>query len=531
MAKHRAGNRRIITISLPEEIARKLDMNVGKGKNIGRSAIISNMISKSLDSKTKSIESTKPPRKKINNDSSNMRQEKDTMGYIDVPQNVYYGAQTARSLINFNIGKDLMPRSIIRAFGILKQSAAEANISLGELDPKIGNFIIEACDEVISGELDNHFPLKIWQTGSGTQTNMNANEVIANRAIELSGGILGSKTPVHPNDHVNRAQSSNDTFPTAMHLAAVEEIYHKLLPSVRNLRLQLAKKVKEFQGIVKIGRTHLMDAVPLTLSQEFGGYVAMLDSDISRIEFSLTDLFELALGGTAVGTGLNSHRDFSDMVAKIMAEKTGLPFESAENKFSQLAAHDALVATSGALNTLAVSLMKIANDIRWLSSGPRCGIGELSLPANEPGSSIMPGKVNPTQAEALTMVCCQVMGNNTAISIGGSQGNFELNVFKPMIIYNILQSITLLSDSCKSFTDNCIIGITANKEKINDHLENSLMLVTALNSHIGYDNAAKIAKNAHNNNLTLRQSAIELKMLTNDEFNSLVIPKDMTGPK
>jgi fumarate hydratase class II len=316
-----------------------------------------------------------------------------------------------------------------------------------------------------------------------------------------------------------------------MHLAAVEEIYHKLLPSVRNLRLQLAEKVVEFQGIVKIGRTHLMDAVPLTLSQEFGGYVAMLDSDISRIEFSLTDLFELALGGTAVGTGLNSHRDFSDTVAKIMAEKTGLPFESAENKFSQLAAHDALVATSGALNTLAVSLMKIANDIRWLSSGPRCGIGELSLPANEPGSSIMPGKVNPTQAEALTMVCCQVMGNNTAISIGGSQGNFELNVFKPMIIYNILQSITLLSDSCKSFTDNCIIGITANKEKINDHLENSLMLVTALNSHIGYDNAAKIAKNAHNNNLTLRQSAIELKMLTNDEFNSLVIAKDMTGPK
>ena len=316
-----------------------------------------------------------------------------------------------------------------------------------------------------------------------------------------------------------------------MHLAAVEEIYHKLLPSVRNLRLQLAEKVVEFQGIVKIGRTHLMDAVPLTLSQEFGGYVAMLDSDISRIEFSLTDLFELALGGTAVGTGLNSHRDFSDTVAKIMAEKTGLPFESAENKFSQLAAHDALVATSGALNTLAVSLMKIANDIRWLSSGPRCGIGELSLPANEPGSSIMPGKVNPTQAEALTMVCCQVMGNNTAISIGGSQGNFELNVFKPMIIYNILQSITLLSDSCKSFTDNCIIGITANQEKINDHLENSLMLVTALNSHIGYDNAAKIAKNAHNNNLTLRQSAIELKMLTNDEFNSLVIPKDMTGPK
>jgi fumarate hydratase class II len=531
MAKHRAGNRRIITISLPEEIARKLDMNVGKGKNIGRSAIISDMITKSFDTQTNSIRSIDPVPKEINYDLSNMRQEKDTMGHISVPKNVYYGAQTARSLINFNIGNDLMPRSIIRAFGILKQSAAEANISLGELDPKVGNLIIDACNEVISGELDNHFPLKIWQTGSGTQTNMNANEVIANRAIELTGGILGSKTPVHPNDHVNMAQSSNDTFPTAMHLAAVQDIHHELLPSIRNLRSQLAKKVEEFQGIVKIGRTHLMDAVPLTLSQEFGGYVAMLDSDISRIEFSLIDLFELALGGTAVGTGLNSHRDFSDTVAKIMAQKTGLPFESAENKFSQLAAHDALVATSGSLNTLAVSLMKIANDIRWLSSGPRCGIGELSLPANEPGSSIMPGKVNPTQAEALTMVCCQVMGNNAAISIGGSQGNFELNVFKPMIIYNILHSITLLSDSCKSFTNNCVIGITANKEKINNHLENSLMLVTALNSHIGYDNAAKIAKNAHNNNLTLRQSAIDLKMLTNDEFNSLVIPRDMTGPK
>ena len=531
MAKHRAGDRRIITISLPEEIAKKLDMNVGKGKNIGRSAIISKMISDSLNSTVKSIESTNIIPKEINIDSQKTRQEKDTMGYIDVPQNVYYGAQTARSLINFNIGNDLMPRSIIRAFGILKQSAAEANIVLGELDSKVGNLIIEACTEVISGELDNHFPLKIWQTGSGTQTNMNANEVIANRAIEISGGVLGSKTPVHPNDHVNRAQSSNDTFPTAMHLAAVEEIYHKLLPSVRNLRLELAKKAQEFEGIVKIGRTHLMDAVPLTLSQEFGGYVAMLDLDIIRIESSLTDLFELALGGTAVGTGLNSHRDFATTVAKIMAKKTGLPFESAQNKFSQLAAHDALVAASGALNTLSVSLMKIANDIRWLSSGPRCGIGEISLPANEPGSSIMPGKVNPTQAEALTMVCCQVMGNNSAISIGGSQGNFELNVFKPMIIHNILQSITLLSDSCNSFTSNCIIGITANEERINEHLENSLMLVTALNSHIGYDNAAKIAKHAHNNKLTLRESSIELKMLTNDEFNSLVIAKEMTGPK
>lgn len=530
MAKHRAGNRRIITISLPEEIALKLDLNVGKGKNIGRSATISKMISESLDSKTTSVKSIKKLPKKINIKSKKIRQEKDTIGFVDVPQDVYYGAQTARSLVNFNIGNDLMPRSIIRAFGILKQSAAETNISLGELDKKVGKLIIKACDEVISGELDDHFPLKIWQTGSGTQTNMNANEVIANRAIELSGGILGSKSPVHPNDHVNRAQSSNDTFPTAMHLAAVEEIYHKLLPSVRNLKLSLEKKTKEFEGIVKIGRTHLMDAVPITLSQEFSGYVAMLDSDISRIEFSLTDLFELALGGTAVGTGLNSHRDFATLVAKSMAKKTGLPFETSQNKFSQLAAHDALVATSGSLNTLAVSLMKIANDIRWLSSGPRCGIGEISLPENEPGSSIMPGKVNPTQAEALTMVCCQVMGNNTAITIGGSQGNFELNVFKPMIIHNILQSITLLSDSCDSFTKNCIVGITANKDRINDHLENSLMLVTALNSHIGYDNAAKIAKHAHKNNMTLRQSSIELKLLSNDQFNSLVVAKEMTGP-
>tara|TARA_B100001142_G_scaffold16168_1_gene15094 strand:- start:1518 stop:3113 length:1596 start_codon:yes stop_codon:yes gene_type:complete len=530
MAKHRAGNRRIITISLPEEIALKLDLNVGKGKNIGRSATISKMISESLDSKTTSVKSIKKLPKKINIKSKKIRQEKDTIGFVDVPQDVYYGAQTARSLVNFNIGNDLMPRSIIRAFGILKQSAAETNISLGELDKKVGKLIIKACDEVISGELDNHFPLKIWQTGSGTQTNMNANEVIANRAIELSGGILGSKSPVHPNDHVNRAQSSNDTFPTAMHLAAVEEIYHKLLPSVRNLKLSLEKKTQEFEGIVKIGRTHLMDAVPITLSQEFSGYVAMLDSDISRIEFSLTDLFELALGGTAVGTGLNSHRDFATLVAKSMAKKTGLPFETSQNKFSQLAAHDALVATSGSLNTLAVSLMKIANDIRWLSSGPRCGIGEISLPENEPGSSIMPGKVNPTQAEALTMVCCQVMGNNTAITIGGSQGNFELNVFKPMIIHNILQSITLLSDSCDSFTKNCIVGITPNKDRINDHLENSLMLVTALNSHIGYDNAAKIAKHAHKNNMTLRQSSIELKLLSNDQFNSLVVAKEMTGP-
>ena len=532
MAKHRIGNRRIITISVPEEIARKLDLSVGKGKNTGRSATISRMISESLDTKTNpplSVPTIK--QKNIENKNQDIREEKDTMGVINVPANRYYGAQTARSLINFDIGHDLMPRSIIRAFGVLKQAAAETNVELDQLEPEIGELIVKACDEVISGKLDGHFPLKIWQTGSGTQTNMNANEVIANRAIEIAGGTLGSKSPVHPNDHVNRSQSSNDTFPTAMHLATTEEIYHQLLPAIRHLRSELANKIIEFDGIVKIGRTHLMDAVPLTLSQEFSGYVEMIDANITRIEFTLTDLFELALGGTAVGTGLNSHPDFAERVAIKMAEKTGLPFETANNKFAQIAAHDATVASSGALNTLANSLMKIANDIRWLGSGPRCGFGELSLPANEPGSSIMPGKVNPTQAEAMTMICCQVMGNNTAISIGGSQGNFELNVFKPMIIHNILHSIRLLSDGCKSFTNNCIIGITANEEQINTHLENSLMLVTALNSHIGYDNAAKIAKHAHQNNLTLRQSAIQLEMLTNEQFDQWVIAKNMIGPK
>ena len=460
-----------------------------------------------------------------------VRIEADTMGELEVPADRYYGCQTARSLINFDIGEDKMPRGVIRAFGILKQAAAKVNSDLGQLDSDVAKLIISAAEEVINGALDDHFPLRVWQTGSGTQSNMNANEVIANRAIEMAGGVLGSKSPVHPNDHVNRAQSSNDTFPTAMHIASAEAITHELIPSLIALRDALAKKSEDWSDIVKIGRTHLMDAVPLTLGQEASGWVAQLDADVRRIEFALEDIHELALGGTAVGTGLNTHPEFANRVASAIALKTNLPFITAPNKFSQLAAHDAIVAASGALNTLAVSLMKIANDIRWLGSGPRCGLQELSLPANEPGSSIMPGKVNPTQSEAMTMVCCQVMGNHTAITVGGSQGNFELNVFKPMIIYNILQSITLLSDSCKSFTDNCIIGITANQEKINDHLENSLMLVTALNSHIGYDNAAKIAKNAHNNNLTLRQSAIELKMLTNDEFNSLVIPKDMTGPK
>jgi fumarate hydratase class II len=358
---------------------------------------------------------------------------------------------------------------------------------------------------------------------------MNANEVIANRAIEFAGGELGSNDPIHPNDHVNRGQSSNDTFPTAMHIAAAEELVHTLLPQVRHLRDALAAKVEDFAGIVKIGRTHLMDAVPLTLSQEFSGYVAMLDANLRRIEFSLTDIYELALGGTAVGTGLNTHAEFADMVAKGIAERTELPFTSAANKFAQLAAHDAIVAASGALNTLAASLMKIANDIRWLGSGPRCGFGELSLPANEPGSSIMPGKVNPTQAEAMTMVCCQVMGNHTAITIGGSQGNFELNVYKPMMIHNLLHSCRILSDSCRTFTDRCVVGLEANEENIRSHLENSLMLVTALNNHIGYDKAAQIAKHAHENGLTLRRSALELGMLTEDQFDAWVKPEDMTG--
>ncbi|MEE2759780.1 MAG: class II fumarate hydratase [Candidatus Thermoplasmatota archaeon] len=460
-----------------------------------------------------------------------MRIEEDTMGSLEVPADRYFGCQTARSLINFDIGEDRMPRGVIRGFGVLKQAAAITNKELGTLDGDIADLIVRAAEEVISGELDSHFPLRVWQTGSGTQSNMNTNEVIANRAIELAGGVLGSKKPVHPNDHVNKAQSSNDTFPTAMHIAGAEALFHSLRPAVKHLREALSTKVDEFEGIVKIGRTHLMDAVPLTLSQEFGGYVSMLDADLRRIDFALEDLYELALGGTAVGTGLNTHPEFAETVASHIAEKTGLPFVTAENKFAQLAAHDAVVAASGALNTLAASLMKIANDIRWLGSGPRCGLGELSLPANEPGSSIMPGKVNPTQAEAMTMVCCQVMGNHTAISIGGSQGNFELNVYKPMMIHNLLHSSRILSDTCRAFADRCVIGLEANQDAIQAHLENSLMLVTALNNHIGYDKAAKIAKNAHEKGLTLRDSALELGLLTNEQFEQWVRPEEMTGPK
>ena len=458
-----------------------------------------------------------------------VRIEADTMGELEVPADRYYGCQTARSLINFDIGDDKMPRGVIRAFGILKQAAAKVNSDLGQLDGKVAKLIISAAEEVINGELDDHFPLRVWQTGSGTQSNMNTNEVIANRAIEIAGGVLGSKSPVHPNDHVNRAQSSNDTFPTAMHIASAEAITSELIPSLVLLRDALAKKSDDWSDIVKIGRTHLMDAVPLTLGQEASGWVAQLDADIRRIEFALEDLHELALGGTAVGTGLNTHPEFANRVASAIALKTNLPFVSAPNKFSQLAAHDAIVAASGVLNTLAVSLMKIANDIRWLGSGPRCGLQELSLPANEPGSSIMPGKVNPTQSEAMTMVCCQVMGNHTAITVGGSQGNFELNVFKPMMIHNLLHSVRILSDSMRAFRTKCVEGIEPNKGMIKNHLENSLMLVTALNNHIGYDKAAKIAKKAHEEGTTLREAALDLGYLSNEEFDQWVRPEEMTG--
>lgn len=457
-----------------------------------------------------------------------MRTEQDSMGIIEVSSDAYWGAQTQRSLHYFAIGDDIMPREMIRAIAILKKATAIVNKDLGKLEAKKAELIIQAADEVISGKLDQHFPLKIWQTGSGTQTNMNANEVIANRAIELAGGILGSKDPIHPNDHVNMSQSSNDTFPTAMHIAAVEEIHHKLLPMVTKLRDSLETKTKEFQNIVKIGRTHLMDAVPITLEQEFSGYISQLDKDIARIQSSLPDLYELAIGGTAVGTGLNTHPNFAEKVAQEIAQITDLPFISAPNKFAALAAHDGIIMCSGTLKTLACSLMKIANDIRWLGSGPRCGIGELILPANEPGSSIMPGKVNPTQCEAMTMVCVQVMGYDTAISIAGSQGNFELNVFKPLLIFNLLNSIRLLTDACLSFTDHLVVGLKINQEQIEHYLNNSLMLVTALNPHIGYDKAAKVAKKAYEENTTLEDACVNLGFLTQEEFKTIVDPKKMT---
>ena len=459
------------------------------------------------------------------------RIETDTMGEVQVPADRYYGAQTARSLMNFKIGGDRFPREMIRALGILKKAAALTNKALGTLPAEKADLIVQAADEVIEGKLDDHFPLVVWQTGSGTQTNMNSNEVIANRAIELAGGELGSKKPVHPNDDVNKAQSSNDTFPTGMHIAAVEQIVHHLLPKVKLLRDTLADKATAFDGVIKIGRTHLMDAVPLTLGQEFSGFVQQLDNDIKRIEFALDGLYELALGGTAVGTGLNTHRDFAEKSAAEIAGITGLPFRSAPNKFEALAAHDAVVFASGAMKTLAASLMKIANDVRWLASGPRCGIGELIIPENEPGSSIMPGKVNPTQSEAMTMVCAQVMGNDVAVNVGGLSGNFELNVFKPVMIFNLLNSVRLLGDACQSFNDNCAVGIEPNHAAIEGYLKNSLMLVTALNPHVGYDNAAKIAKKAHADGSTLREAAIALSILSGEKFDEAVRPEEMTGPK
>jgi fumarate hydratase class II len=460
----------------------------------------------------------------------NYRIEKDSMGEIKVPTDKYYGAQTARSLMNFKIGGERFPRELIRAFGILKKAAALTNKQLGLLTAEKADLIVKAADEVIEGKLDEHFPLVVWQTGSGTQTNMNANEVISNRAIEIAGGEMGSKKPIHPNDDVNKAQSSNDTFPTAMHIAVVEEIHRRLIPMVTKLRDALKKKSGEFKDIIKIGRTHLMDAVPLTLGQEFSGYVQQLTNGLERIEAALPRLYELALGGTAVGTGLNTHPQFAEKGAAKIAELTGKPFISARNKFEALATHDALVEFSGVLKTLASSLMKIANDIRWLGSGPRCGIGELLLPENEPGSSIMPGKVNPTQSEAMTMVCAQVFGNDVAVNIGGASGNFELNVFKPVIIYNILQSTKLLADACESFTDNCVVGIEANENNIKKNLENSLMLVTALNPHIGYDKAAQVAKKAHKENKTLKEAAVELGFLTAEKFDEVVKPEKMIGP-
>ena len=458
------------------------------------------------------------------------RVETDSMGAIEVANDRYWGAQTQRSIHHFSIGFDRMPRSVVRAFGILKKAAAEVNRDLGKLAPEKARLIVAAADEVIAGKLDDHFPLRIWQTGSGTQTNMNANEVISNRAIEMAGGERGSKKPIHPNDDVNMSQSSNDTFPTAMHIAAAEEVTRDLIPSVKRLRDALDRKAREFADIVKIGRTHLMDAVPLTLGQEFSGYVAQLDADLKRIEAALPDLFELAIGGTAVGTGLNTHREFAERVAAKIAEYTGLPFKSAPNKFAALAAHDALVAASGALKTLAVSLMKVANDIRWMGSGPRCGLGELTLPENEPGSSIMPGKVNPTQSEAMTMVCIQVIGNDTAITVAGSQGNFELNVFKPLIIHNFLHSTMLLAHSSVSFTKYCVEGIAPNREQLKRNVQNSLMLVTALSPHIGYDNAAKVAKKAHAENITLREATVAMKLLSGEEFDRLVRAEKMLAP-
>lgn len=460
-----------------------------------------------------------------------IRIESDSMGKIEVPNHVYWGAQTQRSLHHFDIGYDIMPRELIRAFAILKKAAAITNNELGLLSDEKKNLIVASADEILAGKHWDQFPLRIWQTGSGTQTNMNVNEVISNRAIEMAGGVLGSKKPIHPNDDVNRSQSSNDTFPTAMHIAAVEFFVHRLIPSIRELRDALADKQKEFAHIVKIGRTHLQDAVPLTLGQEFSGYVAQLDAAIMNIESTLPGLYELALGGTAVGTGLNAHPQFAEKVAKQIATLTGLPFISAPNKFAALAAHDAIVFASGGLKTVACALMKIANDIRWLGSGPRAGLGELILPENEPGSSIMPGKVNPTQSEAMTMVCIQVMGNDTAIGFAGSQGNFELNVFKPLMIHNLLHSARLLSDAAHMFTKFMVKDLKVDENRVRQSVENSLMLVTALTPKIGYDKAAQIAHTAFHDGTNLLEACLKLGYLSEEEFRELIKPEEMTKPQ
>jgi len=458
------------------------------------------------------------------------RTESDSMGTIEVPTDVYWGAQTQRSLHHFNIGRDTMPPELIKAFATLKKAAALVNQDLGKLPTDKAKLIVQAADEVISGKLNDQFPLRIWQTGSGTQTNMNVNEVISNRAIEISGGEMGSKKPVHPNDHVNMSQSSNDTFPTAMHIAAADRVKNTLIPAVKTVRDALAAKAKEFNDVVKIGRTHLQDAVPLTIGQEFGGWASLLDRDIKRLEQVLDGLYDLAIGGTAVGTGLNTHPEFAERAAKKISELTGLPFRSHPNKFAALSAHDELVFAQGALETLAASFMKIANDIRWLASGPRCGLGELIIPENEPGSSIMPGKVNPTQCEAMTMVAAQVHGATAAVGFAGSQGNFELNVFKPVIIYNFLHSVTLISDACHGFVEFMVSGIELDRQKIDYYVKNSLMLVTALAPKVGYDKAAKIAHTAHVDHSSLREAALKLGYLTAEEFDAALKPEEMTHP-
>ncbi|MDQ2843596.1 MAG: class II fumarate hydratase [Acidobacteriota bacterium] len=461
---------------------------------------------------------------------SSTRTETDSMGAIEVPSDRYWGAQTQRSLHFFNIGDDRMAPELIHAFGVLKQAAALVNLDLGNLDEERARYIVRAADEVLAGRLDSHFPLHVWQTGSGTQTNMNANEVISNRAIEMAGGAMGSKNPIHPNDHVNMSQSSNDTFPTAMHIAAARELKEMLIPSVEQLRDTLHAKAETFMDVVKIGRTHLQDATPLTVGQEFSGWVALLDRDVARLTGALDGLYELAIGGTAVGTGINAHPEFGERAASKIAELTGLPFRSHPNKFAALSAHDELVAASGALKTLAASAMKIANDIRWLASGPRCGLREITIPENEPGSSIMPGKVNPTQAEALTMIAVQVMGNDAAIGFAGSQGNFELNVFKPVIIFNFLNSVRLLSDGCRSFREYCAAGIELDNKRIHSYVRNSLMLVTALSPVVGYDNAARIAHTAHVDESNLRDAAVKLGLLSAEEFDRLVKAEKMIHP-